>query len=1145
LPDAFGEASTSDPTTHFHQWQAFLSRQPVEPLSFSKTQASLTQPVVVHRQWDIDSIWLGATDLAAIRPPNDFRLSFLPPFSLNLATDQVIQPHGLDLANTRHIPLGSFNTPGARFTVLLFFPASARSTGPTTSTTSNALSLERQKDLYDDIIIPAAYETVRDPVRQEIPRTFDMVYAKSRSYQEKPGMGRWDAEDASRAFQLSYTIPAADLASFWRSVVAKANELRIPTRRGEPAAYFQNPRLLMQAHDLKNTFAAPTLTETLSHFEQTVMSHVDPAKVDMHSCWLDIGMRDYVASTGTRESRRSDPFTLLWKSQCNRRLQERLSMAAPDTTLVAKHFRSFLLRDTGTLTSTVRRTKTPNVGHPDSRQTGVPRAKAYASNKELFAVMFSHYNLFASGFLPLLALDEAMIQDLASLTKDRGCGRQTRLNRVSLHKAWEANKRHLRAISEPRALTNYGLRKEITFRLDAVLSMWSRGAFDPVRNPHTGSLSRTLDMRLGTGEPHYPFWVVRTRDINALIFTQAARLVLPLDHLFNEASTSRPLVKQNPAEGPIRRILAFYTAQLFCRLLVHALSSHQAVNYDKWMWLSRWRVRAKGRSFYERRGLGLDAPINASGMLWIPRGIFEWQQGHLALETLNELYIPRNPLQTRIASQANVQALTTSQVTVEFFLKEWLRDAQQAFKEGRKKEGQSIASRVMNLCAEEIARSYNQHLLAKLHEYWERVREGAGRRVLPALASLEKAQKETAAEVSKIVTAQTIWDIYSEAWITYATALPLDGSGGSAMPSALPCWMTTRKYLPPHDGWSAFVLAHLFCRDKPPKWDRSHFLEVYRGFKSLWRTISMFAGQFDNQLKRIIGRFILVTFNSDYGKEVGTNHGRDTWYERKPGFFQIQFRAPYFSPPQESHDLRLEDACAGRPLPGDLAPDAAPRVLTTDAFQQLSRAVDKDWLHIMGPAIEETTEKERNRDCRRALRHMILLAGPNWVNEQKLEYIVPWRHGKDDFFRHPVSPARSMRESADNVLSEPTIVLPTRHNIMELMERIRSLPSLGREVKQRLQWAKRQLNNGGNQFDLRTHLEAKKQAAEVTRQSPSLLRQFLSQSEPPQWCIQLGDASEAAETDSESGWCGSDTEEEKSDASDDLASLVYDNAIED
>ncbi|KAH7142564.1 hypothetical protein B0J13DRAFT_585329 [Dactylonectria estremocensis] len=214
-----------DPRAHFPHWQRFLSHQPVEPLSFRKTQAALPQPLVnLKRTWDIDSIWLGATDLAAIRAPSDFRLSFLPPFALNLSTDQVIQPHGLDLVKTRHIPLGSFKTPAVRFSVFVFFPSSARTSGSKPSASSNALSLERQKDLYDNIIIPAAYETIRDP--------------------EKPGMGRWRADDESRSFNLSYTLPAEDLPLFWRSVVEKANQLRISTQRGEAVAYFQRPCLL-------------------------------------------------------------------------------------------------------------------------------------------------------------------------------------------------------------------------------------------------------------------------------------------------------------------------------------------------------------------------------------------------------------------------------------------------------------------------------------------------------------------------------------------------------------------------------------------------------------------------------------------------------------------------------------------------------------------------------------------------------------------------------------------------------------------------------------------------------------------------------------------------------------------------------------
>ena len=267
-------------------------------------------------------------------------------------------------------PLGYFSTPSIRFAVFLFLPDSTRSAGSATTPASNALSLERQKDLYDGIILPAANETVRNPMRQEIHRSFDMVYAKSRSYQERPDMGRGNPE-TSRAFRLTYTIPAEDMPALWHSIVAKANELRCQTRRGEPAAYFQSPKLLLQAHDLKNTFAAPTLDETLARLEKTRLTYIDPSQVDMRSCSVDIGTRDYATHLGSREPRRSEPFTLLWKSQCNRRLQQRLLNVTPDGPLVATHYRSFLLRDVGTLTTSVRRTKAPNLGHPDCGQTGI------------------------------------------------------------------------------------------------------------------------------------------------------------------------------------------------------------------------------------------------------------------------------------------------------------------------------------------------------------------------------------------------------------------------------------------------------------------------------------------------------------------------------------------------------------------------------------------------------------------------------------------------------------------------------------------------------------------------------------------------------------------------------------------------------
>lgn len=64
------------------------------------------------------------------------------------------------------------------------------------------------------------------------------------------------------------------------------------------------------------------------------------------------------------------------------------------------------------------------------------------------------------------------------------------------------------------------------------------------------------------------------------------------------------------------------------------------------------------------------------------------------------------------------------------------------------------------------------------------------------------------------------------------------------------------------------------------------------------------------------------------------------------------------------------------------------------------------------------------------------------------------------------------------------------------------------ELERRLQRTMRLLNSGGKQYDMLTHLETKKKAAKVTKQSPSLLRQVLSQRELPHECIPSGEVNE-------------------------------------
>ncbi|RKK42406.1 hypothetical protein BFJ69_g18403, partial [Fusarium oxysporum] len=398
----------------------------------------------------------------------------------------------------------------------------------------------------------------------------------------------------------------------------------------------------------------------------------------------------------------------------------------------------------------------------------------YNCSKELFGVMFSDYQLFSSGFLPLLAFDEGMLKDLAVTDQSRQRAFVSQLNRSRLLDAWDANKRHMRAVSSLKRHPNFGARKEVTLRLDVILAMWASGGLEPDQSHHTGPmcwevpLSRTPsfphsdDLVIGE-QQHCPFWVIPTRILTSFVYTQAARFILPLNYIFSAVTTTQPA-------DPASQILAFYTAQLFCRLLIHAVSSEREYRFDNWIWKATWQVHCRSpRSCRrkERRGLGLGDSIRTSGTLWIPDGHINWQTGHISLELLVDIYMSRSPLQAKLAHQTNVQALATSQVTVELLFQRLLQNAGAEYSRGHNEDAEILTDRAIALAAEEIARAYHQHFLAKLHSYWDRLRGKIGRQKLPVLDLLQQAQEESAAETGRIPTAQTVHGIYAEAWSKY------------------------------------------------------------------------------------------------------------------------------------------------------------------------------------------------------------------------------------------------------------------------------------------------------------------------------------------------------------------------------------------
>lgn len=180
--------------------------------------------------------------------------------------------------------------------------------------------------------------------------------------------------------------------------------------------------------------------------------------------------------------------------------------------------------------------------------------------------------------------------------------------------------------------------------------------------------------------------------MNNLIFAQAARFILPMEHLFQEVTQA------NESEAAEQRsvILAFYTAQLFCRLLMYTLSSEQRlVNYN-WVWHSEWTVRACAKTYgvgkrLRRKSLGLDRSIQSSGMLWITRDSFDWLGGHVTI--LKDLYIPRSPVQSRLASQRNVLSFGVTRLTIEPLLQQWLEESRIQLDAGNSQQSMATGNR--------------------------------------------------------------------------------------------------------------------------------------------------------------------------------------------------------------------------------------------------------------------------------------------------------------------------------------------------------------------------------------------------------------------------------------------------------------------
>lgn len=926
------------------RWEAPLAEPPAK-LSLARSECSVpAHRVQIDRAYDVDSIMLGLKSLGALRADNDsFRLSFNPPYKRSVAGNRVIQPHGLDLGHTRHTLLGTFTTSGGiTMEVFLFFPNTndgkpvkpKRASQKRGVASPYTLSVDRQRDLVDGAVLPALRSSIPALYRQEMPPTYDIARAKSLSYQEKPSTDQWCAEDRSRAIHIRYTVPGRYLDAFWRELKTRCDQVRIPVAKGTAEfAYFQGPKILAQVHDTKNIFAQPTLGKTMDLFVDRVMRSLDPALVDFPSCWVDIGFRDMASIRRAEGTEAETPVTLLWKKRCVENFHAQIASISPEMPLQAEYFRTYHLRDTANYTSKPRgvagRVPRPDdPGNPKSTKLGVFHSKAYDCDKERFAVLSGEYRPFAASGLAALALTDRMIGDVFAASHDSSKAISGAPQRKRLEEAWEANKRHLRVVAEHISPTNgYAARKEVTFRLDVILSMHHRGEFtcgdgddrgDAATNRGIGGVLPALEP---TADQHFPFWVLATKDVNEFVCTAACRFVMPLDYIFSLSSTIDDNVNQAKQSG--RSLVYYYTAELFLRLLISCLGSYRDWSWDKWIWESGWKFKTRkgGRlTTYQRRGLGLRVVAEEEGLVWLCADQMDWMHGHLSIPTLLQLYMPRNEQHPRWAWQSNLRVFAHSNASAAYLIGDLLGRARQI----RQHDQASIHMAVSNektavkLAAQEVAREYSIHLLEKLQAYWRKAygpTEAARRKHPDGPLALLEAIKDIKAPKGEMVTPNTLLDIYDEAWkIHQSASAGVASESDEELPACMPIWMAKRK--PVERIWSRVVFETLFDTGKDVTWAQNSFRVLYGRLRDVYdKTRHADAAPFSGHFRDCIGRYILATFNPDRTKEVNTTHGTKFTYNHLPTFFKIQFWAPVINPFRYAADIyRVRWSRNGEPV---------------------------------------------------------------------------------------------------------------------------------------------------------------------------------------------------------------------------------------
>ena len=402
---------------------------------------------------DIDSAVLTIQSLAFFK--GGFQLALWSRYFEQLTQRSRVMVDGLEASKRKHIAIGSGVVSAAfgyrAWIVFKHLPVQV-------DTKETSLSELQRRIWTDGILLPAMEACIGEREWSRCPASFADIKGKV-------GVPLEAASAHSRTIGYRFCVAGDDLHRLWGEILRRCNSGRRWHEHLAPGA-FSGPILVVEGHDLKAFFRAPTPSEAARKYMEHFHACFDGRYLDEEQSWVDVGFEHMPSRT----PRWHDGITLLYKKGCLdawvKRFREPRG-APPREPLREEVYHFALCRDAGC--------RGVEFGRRSGyRAAGLAYSKSYNVEKVKLATPYKSHTAFQNRRFNALGFSQSALADFC---KERVAGDAVTkpLDKARVRRAFVRTKRRLHAAFEASTdkAMDYGCREEHRVRWSVLLALAS------------------------------------------------------------------------------------------------------------------------------------------------------------------------------------------------------------------------------------------------------------------------------------------------------------------------------------------------------------------------------------------------------------------------------------------------------------------------------------------------------------------------------------------------------------------------------------------------------------------------------------------------------------------------------------------------